>query len=313
MNLNIKIIGLAFIGVLLIGCVSKTPSKDQNQSIQKDSMLYFGQDAPANTPVVFAPGLISKPDRYEFGCTFSKDGKELFFGVSNGQIMEIHHTSLKNNQWSDQVNIFPNDSCSYNDPMFSLDEQRLYFISNRPIEAKGKLKDIDLWYIERFKADWSAPINLGSPINNHLDQYYSSFTSDGSIYFASKDTVENAPRHAFDIYKAPFINGHFNTPEKLPAAINTPRYEADVFIAPDESYMIFCSIRKDGLGNGDLYISFKNEHGAWTKAISMGPSINTAEHELCPYVTPDGKFFFYTSNEDLYWVSTGIFKNFRKL
>jgi hypothetical protein len=40
--------------------------------------------------------------------------------------------------------------------------------------------------------------------------------------------------------------------------INTPHYEADVFIDPGESYIIFCANRPDGLGEGDPYISFSD-------------------------------------------------------
>ena len=106
-------------------------------------------------------------------------------------------------------------------------------------------------------------------------------------------------------------NGVFLSPEILPKEINTDRYEADVFVAPDESYLIFCAIRRDGLGRGDLYISFKDENGNWTQAKNMGTAINSENHELCPFVSRDGKYFFYTSNQDIYWVSTEIFEGYK--
>jgi len=40
--------------------------------------------------------------------------------------------------------------------------------------------------------------------------------------------------------------------------------------------------------------------------------INTKNHELCPYVTSDGKYLFYTSNEDIYWVSTKIISQIKE-
>lgn len=293
--------------LLCTSCKSQKATSAQTEETNIEGQVYFGQKPPATKPEKFAPGIISKQDRYEFGCTISKDGKEFYFGVDNNGKMEIHKTVFQNGEWSLQENIFPGDSCSYNDPMFSNDENRLYFISNRPTEIVDTLKDIDIWYIQRKQNSWSDPINLGSPINNHLDQYYISFNESNTIYFASKDTVEAAPSYAFDIYKSEIIDGQYSTPQKLPSEINTNRYEADVFIAPDESYLIFCSIRRHGMGIGDLYISFKDEHGKWTEAISMGNKINTEHHELCPYVTPDGKYFFYTSNKDIYWVSTEMF------
>lgn len=79
----------------------------------------------------------------------------------------------------------------------------------------------------------------------------------------------------------------------------------------DESYVIFCSIRKEGFGQGDLYISFKDDAGNWSKAKNMGSVINTTGHELCPFVTKDGKYFFYTSNQDIYWVDARIINSLK--
>ena len=77
-------------------------------------------------------------------------------------------------------------------------------------------------------------------------------------------------------------------------------------MAPDESYLIYCSTRDGGYGRGDLYISFKNAQGEWTDAVNMGAAINTKHYEYCPFVTKDGKYLFYTSNQDIYWISTAV-------
>ena len=292
----------------------KTPTKvvslaKHTQSSTNDKLRYLGQTAPSTTPELFALNIISKPDRHEFGCTFSADGKELFFGVDNEGIMEIYHTKLENGAWSASEKLFKRDTFSNNDPMLSPDENKLFFISNRPLEPSQTKKDIDIWYIERTEKEWSNPINLGTPVNNELDQYYASFTANETLYFASKSTAKEAPRYAFDIYRSELENGKYAVPQKLPTEINTNRYEADVFVAPDESYLIFCAIRKDGYGKGDLYISFKDGDGKWTPSKNMGPAINTENHELCPFVSKDGKYLFFTSNQDIYWVSSEIIKN----
>jgi len=277
----------------------------------KQTHLFFGQQPPGNKPVLFAPGIISKSDRHEFGCTLSKDGAEFYFGVDNDGQMEIHYTILENGVWSDQENLFPGDSSSYNDPMLSKDESKLYFISNRSLDSDKKTKDIDIWYVEREGDRWSSPINAGPNVNNELDQYYASFSKDGSLYYASKDTAQDAKRYAFDIYRSQLDQGVFQVPVKLPPTINTERYEADVFVSPDESFMIFCSIRRGGLGIGDLYISFKDNNDQWTTARNMGDVINTEHHELCPFITSDGEYFFYTSNQDIYWVSTDVIRELK--
>jgi len=288
---------------------------DTVKSLQESSTLsplaYLGQRKPSTSPELFAPDIISKPDRYEFGCTFSADGEELFFGVDNDGVMEIHHTKFENGLWTNQKKLFQNDKFSHNDPMYSPDEKKLFFISDRSMEPSGEAKDVDIWYIDLLNDTWSDPINAGPVINSALDEYFVSFADNGTMYYSSKDKSKDAPRYAFDIYSSEYKDETFLTPKKLPETINTDRYEADVFVAPDESYLIFCAIWKDGLGRGDLYISFKDSAGKWTQAQNMGTAINSENHELCPFVSRDGKYFFYTSNQDIYWVSTEIFEDFR--
>ena len=289
-------------------CIGQTAQAEQKDSDRQ----YFGQKVPGSTPQIFAPGNISVEGRYEFGSTLSKDGKEFFYGVDDNGHNKIYYTLLTEKGWSEHHLLYPGDTFGHNDPMLSPNEDRLYFISNRPIEKDGKSKDIDIWYAERTNDGWSQPKNPGPPVNNNLNQYFASFTQEGHLYYGSKDKSPDAPGYAFDIYKADWVDGAFANATKLPETINTHRYEADVFIAPDESYMIFCSIRRDGLGDGDLYLSWKNEADEWVDAINIGAPVNTPGHELCPFVTPDGKYLMYTSNKDIWWVSMELIYNLMK-
>ena len=90
------------------------------------------------------------------------------------------------------------------------------------------------------------------------------------------------------------INGKYAKPEKLSAAVNWSGDEYDPFIAPDESYLIFCSnspaARKEIT---NFYISFRKKDGTWCKAINMGEKLKM--RGSCPAVSPDGEYFFFTS------------------
>lgn len=267
---------------------------------------YLKQTPPSVIPEKFAPNIISTPDEYEFGSVFNKDATEFFYGVAINGKEEIRYTRLVDGTWTTPETIFWHEKYGYNDPFLSNDENRLYFISVQALNGEGEPKDYDIWYAERTSKGWSQPINAGKNINTEWDEYYISFTRDDTMYFSSSKTNGN-----FDIYASKMLEGEFQPPVVLGDAINTPHYEADVFIAPDESYIIFCAIRPDGLGRGDLFISFKTNDNRWTPSVNMGETINTKGHELCPFVTKDGKYFFYTSNEDIYWVSTDIFDRYR--
>ena len=265
--------------------------------------IYISTNLPGTEKRIFAPGIVSRKDRHEFGSVFSPDGNEFYFAVVENGKSRILGMRYEEGQWKKPESILEDELASFNDPFLSPDGQRLYYISNLRRTKESKRSDIDIWYSKRQINGWSEPIKVGPAINSAKNEYYISFTSSGTMYFSSN---YDGSEEDFDIYLSRFEDGLFQKPEKLGDAINTEAYEADVFIAPDESYIIFASTRQSGLGRGDLYISFKID-GAWSRAMNMGERINTSGHELCPYVTYDGKYFLFTSDGDIYWIETNVF------
>lgn len=281
------------------------------QSRKNQPSPYLGQNPPGLKPVVFAPDLVSKTDEYEFGSVFSEDAAEFFYGVDIDGKTEIRTTRWNGQKWTNPEVILSHPDFSFNDPFLSPDESRLYFISNAPKNDRTESEDYDIWYVNREETGWSEPINAGSPVNSEFHEYYISFTSNGAMYFASNRAAEQNRAFNFDIYKADFDGTKFINAVAADSGVNSRMYEADVFVSPDESFLIFSSFRKKGLGEGDLYISFKKEDGSWSKAKNMGSIINSEGHELCPFVTKDGRYLFYTSNKDIYWISTKIIETLK--
>lgn len=276
------------------------------------ALAYLGQDSPTMTPIIFAPGVISQKGISEFGSVFNQEGTELFYGVDLQGRSEIRYTYLKNGEWTKPVALLSDSHVSYNDPFLSPDENRLYFISNYSGEDQPPKIDYDILYIKRGSKGWETKVyNVGSNINTDRDEYYVSFDKKGTVYFSSNFNAPRSRQRDFDICTSSFIDGSFQPSTTLDGAVNTKAYEADVFVAPDASYLIFCGIRHNGYGQGDLYISFKDEHNNWTKAVNMGKDINTGFHELCPFVTRDGQYLFFTRNQDIYWVDANIIEKIK--
>jgi Tol biopolymer transport system component len=281
------------------------------QEGKKEDSKYLAQEQPGLMPKVFAPGIVSVENRFEYGNTFSPDGKEFFYAVNVGQKPEIHVVKFENNAWTKPVILINHEQYGYNDPFLTPDGKRLFFISDRASDGNGPKKDIDIWFIERTRSGWTEPVNAGKEINSNKNEYYISFTKNGKMYFSSNGETSAENDKNYDIKTSAYKNGQFQRSEVLGAAINSANYEADVFIAPDESYIIYCSERPAGKGTGDLYISFKDNGGAWQPAKIMDAGISTDAYEFCPYVTNDGKYFFFSRSGDIYWVSAEIINKFR--
>lgn len=301
MSIVFKKLIVFFILITVFACFGQT----------EEAFKYLKQSPPSLTPIIFAPDIISKQGQHEFGSIFSEDGTEFFYGVDINGKADIRYTKLDSNIWTQPEIIISHPTYSYNDPFLSPDEDRLYYISDMPIEGDDNKKDYDIWYSVKKGNGWSKPLNAGQNINTNKNEYYTSFTSNGTMYFASNKNAERENKRDFDIYFSKKVGGEFKDPITLSNVINTKNYEADVFIAPDESYLIFCSTREGGFGQGDLYISFKNKDGEWSHSKNMGEPINSEYHELCPFVTKDGKYLFFTSKKDIYWVSSDIINKYR--
>ena len=248
----------------------------------------------ALTPEMWGQGLLSTPFD-ELNTVFSPDAKEVLWSVAlpegNGGVIMM--SKLVNGKWSaPEIAPFSGQYTDW-DPFFTPDGKKILYVSNRPngSEAKGP-PDYDIWVVTRTANGWSAPENLGAPVNSPRPEYYPSIASDGTLYFSANR--EGRPG-AFDIFRSKLVDGKYTEPENLGPNVNAPGPEIDNYIAPDQSFIIFNSTgRPDDLGRGDLYISF-NENGQWTPAKHLPAPINTPAREYCPIGSPDGQYLYFTS------------------
>jgi len=251
---------------------------------------------PADRPEILGAGTVSKPDRYEYCQTFSRDRRTLTIGVEHGDWQSIESYKWDGAQWEGPTPVIGSPDFNAHDPYLSADEQRLYFIN----QSRGSA---DLAYLPRQDdGSWGDPIYLPAPINGPGNDYYTSITRDGSVFFSSNR--EGGARGSYDLYEAALEGGGEAT--RLPDSINSGWYEGDPYIDPDRRYLIFASNRRGGKGRGDIYLSVADGKGGWSDPIAFDERVNTKGHELCPLVSLDGSAFMFTSNQDIRWVSTAI-------
>ncbi len=279
----------------------------------QDAGAYLGQKPPGTSPEVFGPGIIST-DQREFNIIISPDGKEIYFSrTTSGSPTAIMVVLKKNGRWTDPQVVPFSGSHSDMDPSMSADGKKIIFGSTRP-SGKDNAEGCDIWVAERTSSgQWSEPRNVGDAVNTAKNENYPLLVESGTLYFQSNG---HGGKGGLDIFRSKFREGRYGEPKNLGNAINSKYNDFDAFVAPDESYIIFSSAdRPDGVGGGDLYISFQKNNGLWTPAQNMGKNINSTFLEYCPKVSPDGRFLFFSSNRsgqgDIYWVEAKIIENFR--
>ncbi|MBQ4809943.1 PD40 domain-containing protein [Pseudoalteromonas luteoviolacea] len=263
-------------------------------SEQKEILVgeYLGQKKPGNTPAVFAPGYVSGKHR-DVNAFFSPDMTEFYFTRMDlkQETWDLISYTLHNGQWRESV-VGPR--------------------VGRPLLAPdGHTMHLGQYYMTRNHCGWSHLKRLDPPFSRR----------DWGIMRLS---ASKSGTYILDDYKSGDIirisevkNGKRHAPIALGPEINTGKYNAHPFIAPDDSYIIWDGVRETGFGDSDLYISFRKPDGTWSEALNMGDTINTEVREASASVTPDGKYLFFNratknNDSDIYWVDAQIISTLKK-
>lgn len=268
---------------------------------------YLGQPLPGDVPQLFAPGIVST-GMYTRDIAMTPDGHEIYYCVMEAGFSVIVRTKLVEGRWTrPEVVPFSADAAHQEiEPHITPDGQRMFFLSDRrpdgvPLEPdeRGRWTNQDIWVVDRAGDGWSEPYNLGPPVNTDSSEFFPSVTRDGTIYF----TRSNPETRASYIYRSRLVDGRYVQPERLPPQVNSTNAQYNAFIAPDESYIIVpVAGRADSFGGTDYYIVFRRDDDIWSEPINLGDRINTpAGAEFSPYISPDGRYFFFMSSRRIPW------------
>lgn len=124
----------------------------------------------------------------EASAAYSNDENILYFssnrpeGFGGRDIYRVK--KLPNGEWSLPQNLGPLVNTPYNeDAPFINSFGELFFSS----EGHSSIGGYDIFRTEKTDFGWSAPVNLGYPINTSRDDIYYSISSDGSTAYFSSD------------------------------------------------------------------------------------------------------------------------------
>ena len=271
---------------------------------------YLGQSRPGRVPEVFGPGLVSAYAPIHGCVTFTPDGHEMYWAVVDFQKRgsTIYHMKLENGQWTKPEP--PTFASHFSDdvPFCAPNGEKMYLLTNRPVEEGGSSKKENIWVIDREGNGWGNAQPIGPAVNLMDLHWQFSVTNDGTIYFASSEGIGMGLN---DIYRSRCVNGEYQEPQNMGDAINSAFPDFAPYISPDESYLIFTSLnRTDGSG---LYVSFKKRDGVWTQARYMGEAVG--DGSLLTTMSPDGKYLFFTGRREgrkgVFWVDAKIIDEFR--
>ena len=268
---------------------------------------YLGQPAPGDSPVIFAPGIISAQEHFEHSSlVFAPDYTEIFWSsdFTESGFYDIVHMKTENGRWSSPRLAAFNENHHAGNPLFSYDGGKLYFSSRRPPAGETGTSDTNIWVVEKAGGSWSEPKLLDDVINSEQSESVQSISRNGTLYF----------RRGMEMFRSKQVKGVFQQPEKLEVSLGKGARIQALFAAPDESYLLLESFGAEGYGGADLYACYRLKDGSWSAPVNLGPKINTGATERFPSVTPDGRYLFFlrvSDGSDFFWVSTGIIETLK--
>ena len=199
--------------------------------------------------------------------------------------------------WLDPLSISPMINSPVNEGMAKLaaDERYMYFAACQREDSKGGC-DIYRAVLDNFRVDAVRP--LEGELNSEGWDSQPTITCDGQIiYFSSS---RDGGYGGADIY-ASFLrsDGSWSEAQNLGAGINTEGDEEAPYIAPDGNTMFFASTGLPGMGDGDIFVTFREKSSKdyyWTKPKNLGHPINSTFQEVGFMLKPDGYSAYLASS-----------------
>jgi tetratricopeptide (TPR) repeat protein len=196
-------------------------------------------------------------------------------------------------------------------PVLSSDGKTLFFTGRRNNTTGGLSNPDDEQYFEDiYQAKWNEELKIWDSVSNDLGRInglgfdaLTHLSKDGFFaYLTINNTVPGLPNQtkSSDIFEIDYNKkGKWNAPRIINnKTINTSFYDGLATLTEDGNTMYFVSDRKGEKSLTDIYVVHKVGK-VWGEAKPVSDSINTIGRETTPYITPDGRYLFFSSDGHL--------------
>ncbi len=202
-------------------------------------------------------------DFHEASVAITNDGKTIYFTRDNVNKrnrldydddgtthLKIYKASLDNGTWADIEELpFNDDVFSTGHPTLSVDNKKLYFVSDR--DHVDSLGQTDIYVVDiNDDGSYGEPKNLGPNVNTEGREMFPYIAKDSTLYFSSDGYVNLG---LLDIYKSDMIKDANAQPINLGAPFNTGADDFAFFIDTENNTGYFSSNREGGKGDDDIY------------------------------------------------------------
>lgn len=206
------------------------------------------------------------------------------------------------------VNVEPNRlsktvNSIYNElkPLVTPDGKTLLFSRQfHPGNTGGEDDPEDIWFSQwdENKGEWMEAENMGGPLNTVGPNYISSITPDGNtviITLGNRYTKNGKMKAGASVSTRTSEGWSKPIPFEIIKSVNMDD-KSNYFLANNREVLLMSVEGDPTFGSRDLYVSFLMDDGRWTEPRNLGSDLNTALEEASPFLAPDDKTLYFSSN-----------------
>lgn len=195
-------------------------------------------------------------------------------------------------------NLGPEVNTEFHDywPSFSIDESQLVITVYDDVSQPG-VPNEDFYISHSDGGGWTPSVPMSESLNTSGNEGAQCLSADGKLMFFTACNRRDGFGRC-DLYVSSFSNGGWTRPRPLPEPINSPSWEGHPCLSADGQWLYFSSDRPGGYGGKDLYMVKINAHTGSVvgDVFSLGEPVNTQKDEISPFLHPDGKTLYFSSD-----------------
>ncbi|NJM93679.1 MAG: hypothetical protein HC842_02570 [Cytophagales bacterium] len=189
-------------------------------------------------------------------------------------------------------------------PVVSADESVMAYTALRPTGQSSKpfVEEIYITYRNKESNKWSEPVHIKINTTNNVGTAGISPDGQNMLIFISEG------QSGGNLYTMKKDGGNWDFPVSLGNEINSTYLESTASITPDGRTIYFASNRPGTYGGLDIWKVTKSDKGTWGKPENLGPNVNSRFDEDAPFIHPDQRTLFFTSDGHSTMGGKDIFK-----
>lgn len=176
-------------------------------------------------------------------------------------------------------------------PTLTIDDNTLYFVGLHRAEG-NETEDIFVSRRDNRTGEWGSSQIVPSLSSPYRNEAPTSVSGDGRTMLLFAEG-----RMCFSV-RGP---QGWSEPRPLPQYLQLGNWQADAMITADGSALLFAAnypVENEEKASLNIFISVRDAQGRWGKPFSIGSAINTTGMERSPFLHPDMKTLYFSSDRE---------------